>query len=61
MPKADLNKAGWEQGDFPILCETCEQSFLEVFAPWCGTPTPDYLSFPGLGDNAFVRMVRLES
>lgn len=21
--KSDINKAGWEQGDFPILCETC--------------------------------------
>jgi hypothetical protein len=20
--KSDINKAGWEQGDFPILCET---------------------------------------
>ncbi|GJJ12599.1 hypothetical protein Clacol_006842 [Clathrus columnatus] len=22
-PKADLNKSGWEQSEFPILCETC--------------------------------------
>lgn len=25
-PKSDINKAGWEKGDFPILCETCELS-----------------------------------
>lgn len=23
MPKLDINKAGWEQSEFPILCETC--------------------------------------
>ena len=22
-PKSDINKAGWEQSEFPILCETC--------------------------------------
>lgn len=23
MPKSDLNRANWEQSEFPILCETC--------------------------------------
>jgi hypothetical protein len=23
MPKTDVNMSGWEQSDFPILCETC--------------------------------------
>ena len=22
--KSDINKAGWEQSEFPILCETCK-------------------------------------
>lgn len=26
--KSDINKAGWEQGDFPILCETCASKWL---------------------------------
>ncbi|KZT40836.1 hypothetical protein SISSUDRAFT_1059890 [Sistotremastrum suecicum HHB10207 ss-3] len=42
-PKADINKAGWEQSDFPILCETClgDNAFIRMskqeFARECGT------------------------
>lgn len=28
MPKSDLNKAQWEQSEFPILCETCTAATL---------------------------------
>lgn len=49
MPKADLNKAGWEQSEFPILCETCMLS--EYY------PVHLLTTGPGLGDNPFIRMV----
>ncbi|KAF8743639.1 hypothetical protein AX14_001696 [Amanita brunnescens Koide BX004] len=43
MPKADLNKAGWEQSEFPILCETClgDNPFIRMtkqeYGRSCGT------------------------
>lgn len=52
-PKLDINKAGWEQSEFPILCETC--AFCSLLDSWSILTT----RFLGLGDNAFVRMVRL--
>jgi len=42
-PKADLNKAGWEQSEFPILCETClgDNPFIRMtkqeYGRSCGT------------------------
>ena len=51
MPKADLNKAGWEQSEFPILCETCTLSMH------CASRL--LTAYPGLGDNPFIRMVRI--
>jgi len=52
MPKADLNKAGWEQSEFPILCETC------VYTSKCVlTLELTKCCIPGLGDNPFIRMV----
>ena len=48
-PKADINKAGWEQSEFPILCETCAS-----FHPHL---TTRLTKRKGLGDNPFIRMV----
>ncbi|CCM04585.1 uncharacterized protein FIBRA_06766 [Fibroporia radiculosa] len=40
MPKLDINKAGWEQSEFPILCETClgDNAFSkQEYGRSCGT------------------------
>ncbi|CAE7200874.1 unnamed protein product [Rhizoctonia solani] len=51
MPKADINKAGWEQSDFPILYVCSRSFYVEEVAKATST---------GLGDNAFVRMSKQE-
>ncbi|KAH7889425.1 hypothetical protein F5I97DRAFT_525532 [Phlebopus sp. FC_14] len=58
MPKADINKAGWEQSEFPILCETClgANPFIRMskqeFGRSCGTCARPFTVFrwnPGSG------------
>ncbi|KAI6045687.1 hypothetical protein EDC04DRAFT_3136999 [Pisolithus marmoratus] len=58
MPKADINKAGWEQSEFPILCETClgNNPFIRMtkqeFGRSCGTCARPFTVFrwnPGSG------------
>jgi pre-mRNA-splicing factor RBM22/SLT11 len=58
MPKSDINKAGWEQSEFPILCETClgDNAFIRMskqeFARSCGTCARPFTVFrwnPGTG------------
>ncbi|KAL5511132.1 SLT11 [Sanghuangporus vaninii] len=57
-PKADINKAGWEQSEFPILCETClgDNAFVRMtkqeFGRSCGTCARPFTVFrwnPGQG------------
>ncbi|KAF9265457.1 hypothetical protein L218DRAFT_957038 [Marasmius fiardii PR-910] len=58
MPKADINKAGWEQSEFPILCETClgDNPFVRMskqeYGRSCGTCARPFTVFrwnPGSG------------
>ncbi|KAI0332146.1 pre-mRNA-splicing factor SLT11 [Cubamyces sp. BRFM 1775] len=58
MPKSDINKAGWEQSEFPILCETClgDNPFIRMskqeFGRSCGTCARPFTVFrwnPGTG------------
>lgn len=56
-PKSDINKAGWEQSEFPILCETCMPQFLFILERVLAKLT-QLLHNLGLGDNPFIRMVR---
>ncbi|KAF8637386.1 hypothetical protein AX17_002883 [Amanita inopinata Kibby_2008] len=60
MPKADLNKAGWEQSEFPILCETClgDNPFIRMtkqeYGRSCGTCARPFTVFrwnPGSGSR----------
>ncbi|KAI0320745.1 hypothetical protein OF83DRAFT_1052519 [Amylostereum chailletii] len=57
-PKADINKAGWEQSEFPILCETClgDNAFVRMskqeYGRSCGTCARPFTVFrwnPGTG------------
>ncbi|KAF7305026.1 Pre-mRNA splicing factor [Mycena kentingensis (nom. inval.)] len=57
-PKADINKAGWESSEFPILCETClgDNPFVRMskqeFGRTCGTCARPFTVFrwnPGSG------------
>ncbi|ESK94569.1 rna binding motif protein 22 [Moniliophthora roreri MCA 2997] len=60
MPKADINKAGWEQSEFPILCETClgDNPFIRMskqeYGRSCGTCARPFTVFrwnPGSGSR----------
>ncbi|CAK5277378.1 unnamed protein product [Mycena citricolor] len=57
-PKSDINKAGWENSDFPILCETClgDNPFIRMskqdHGRSCGTCARPFTVFrwnPGTG------------
>ncbi|KAF9564384.1 hypothetical protein CPC08DRAFT_788981 [Agrocybe pediades] len=56
-PKADINKAGWEQSEFPILCETCKSLYSgalskQEYGRTCGTCARPFTVFrwnPGSG------------
>ncbi|KAF5373769.1 hypothetical protein D9758_000643 [Tetrapyrgos nigripes] len=49
-PKADINKAGWEQSEFPILCETFQARVRPILRYLC-SPFTVFRWNPGSGSR----------